>query len=144
MPDTSPILDESLREQLVATRDRAYAPYSQHPVGAALQTPEGEWFFGCNVEIANYKGLCAEASAIAAMVSSGTQQIATLYVIGPGEHLCTPCGDCRQRIREFASPATRIHVLNAAGQVLKSYDMETLLPDSFGPENIGKPSPMSG
>ena len=77
------------------------------------------------------------------MVSSGTQQIATLYVIGPGEHLCTPCGDCRQRIREFASPATRIHVLNAEGQVLKSYDMETLLPDSFGPENIGKSSPMS-
>ncbi|MAX33916.1 MAG: cytidine deaminase [Halomonadaceae bacterium] len=143
MPDASATLDASLRAQLIATRDRAYVPYSQHPVGAALQTPEGEWFLGCNVEIANYKGLCAEASAIAAMVSSGTQQIAALYVIGPGEHLCTPCGDCRQRIREFASPATRIHVLNAEGQVLKSYDMETLLPDSFGPENIGKPSPMS-
>jgi cytidine deaminase len=143
MPDASATLDASLCAQLIATRDRAYVPYSQHSVGAALQTPQGEWFLGCNVEIANYKGLCAEASAIAAMVSSGTRQIAALYVIGPGEHLCTPCGDCRQRIREFASPDTRVHVLDAKGQVLKSYDMETLLPDSFGPENIGKPSPMS-
>nr|WP_192035055.1 cytidine deaminase [Halomonas sp. YLGW01] len=143
MPDDTSTLDASLRARLIATRDRAYVPYSRHPVGAALETPEGDWFLGCNVEIANYKGLCAEASAIAAMVSAGTQQIATLYVIGPGEHLCTPCGDCRQRIREFASPSTRIHVLDAGGQVLKSYDMETLLPDSFGPENIGKPSPMT-
>lgn len=141
MPDDT-TLTATLRTRLIATRARAYVPYSQHPVGAALQTPDGEWFLGCNVEIANYKGLCAEASAIAAMVSAGVQQIATLYVIGPGGSLCTPCGDCRQRIREFASPATRIHVLDADGQVLKSYDMETLLPDSFGPENIGKPSLM--
>ena len=143
MPEDAVTLDATRLTRLIATRDRAYVPYSQHPVGATLQTPDGDWFFGCNVELANYKGLCAEASAIAAMVSSGARQIATLYVIGPGEHLCTPCGDCRQRIREFASPATRIHVLDAKGQLMKSYDMEALLPDAFGPENIGKPSPMN-
>lgn len=132
-----------LHRRLREVRDRAYVPYSGHPVGAALEAPDGRLFFGCNVEIANYKGLCAEASAIAAMVSAGQQSIRQLYVIGPGEHLCTPCGDCRQRIREFASPETRIHVLDGEGETLKSYGMEELLPDSFGPENLGKPSPMT-
>ncbi|QJQ96160.1 MULTISPECIES: cytidine deaminase [Halomonadaceae] len=134
---------DEIRTRLLAVRDNAYVPYSHHPVGAALSTPGGEWFYGCNVEIANYKGLCAEASAIAAMVGSGQQEIDEIYVIGPGEHLCTPCGDCRQRIREFAGPDTRIDVLDANGRHLKSYRMDELLPDSFGPENIGKPSPMS-
>ncbi|SFT98971.1 cytidine deaminase [Halomonas saccharevitans] len=57
-------------------------------------------------------------------------------MIGPGEHLCTPCGDCRQRIREFATPATRIRVVDAQGRLLRDYTMEALLPDSFGPENL--------
>lgn len=128
-----------LRQRLLAVRDNAYAPYSRHPVGAALATDDGQLFYGCNVESANYKGLCAEASAIAAMVSSGRQCIAEIYVIGPGNHLCTPCGDCRQRIREFATPETRIHVLDGQGDWLRSYRMEELLPDSFGPENLTRP-----
>ncbi|GGX92327.1 cytidine deaminase [Litchfieldella qijiaojingensis] len=138
---TYPIPHE-LRQRLISVRDNAYAPYSRHPVGAALESDDGQLFYGCNVEIANYKGLCAEASAISAMVSSGRKAIATLYVIGPGERLCTPCGDCRQRIREFASPETRIHVLDAQGNWLKSYSMDELLPDSFGPENLGQSSSM--
>ncbi|MBZ9557700.1 MULTISPECIES: cytidine deaminase [Modicisalibacter] len=139
----SPI-DPAIVERLLAVRDHAYVAYSAHPVGALIETPSGSRYAGCNVEIANYKGLCAEAGAIAAMVAAGERDIATLYVIGPGAHRCTPCGDCRQRIREFASPTTRIHVLDADGQCLKSYSMEALLPDSFGPENLGKPSPMGG
>lgn len=135
---------DELRAGLQEVRDRAYVPYSGHPVGAALEAPDGRLFFGCNVEIANYKGLCAEASAIAAMVSAGQRRIETLYVIGPGERLCSPCGDCRQRIREFATPETRIHVLDGEGTVLKSYSMEELLPDSFGPENLGHASTMNG
>ncbi|EPC02706.1 hypothetical protein L861_10195 [Litchfieldella anticariensis FP35 = DSM 16096] len=138
---TYPIPND-IRQRLLAVRDNAYVPYSHHPVGAALESGNGQIFYGCNVEIANYKGLCAEASAIAAMVSSGQQTITALYVIGPGEHLCTPCGDCRQRIREFASPETQIHVLDAQGEWLKSYSMDELLPDSFGPENLGQSSPM--
>lgn len=137
-------VDSDIVERLIAVRDRAYVAYSAHPVGALIETPAGSRYAGCNVEIANYKGLCAEAGAIAAMVAGGERDIATLYVIGPGEHLCTPCGDCRQRIREFASPATQIHVLDANGQCLRSYTMEALLPDSFGPENLGKSSPMGG
>lgn len=135
-------IDSSIVERLLAVRDQAYAPYSAHPVGALIETASGQRYAGCNVEIANYKGLCAEAGAIAAMIANGERHIDTLYVIGPAEHLCTPCGDCRQRIREFASPTTHIHVLDGHGQWLKSYSMDALLPDSFGPENIGKPSPM--
>lgn len=136
-------LPESLRQQLVAVRDNAYAPYSNHPVGALLISASGTVYTGCNVESANYKGLCAEAGAIAAMVAHGEQEIKSIHVIGPGDGLCTPCGDCRQRIREFAAPDTEIVVVNAEGLPLKRYDMETLLPDSFGPENLGKPSKMA-
>lgn len=136
-------IDPALWQDLVRVREQAYVPYSRHPVAAVLETPAGQRYAGCNVEIANYKGLCAEAGAIAAMIAAGERDIAALYVLGPGDRPCTPCGDCRQRIREFASPQTRIHVLVGTGEVIKSYRMEELLPDSFGPENIGQPSAMT-
>lgn len=135
--------ERDIAERLREVRERAYVPYSGHPVGALVESDDGALFTGCNVEIANYKGLCAEASAIAAMVGNGRQRLRTVYVMGPGEHLCTPCGDCRQRIREFADRETRIKVLDDSGQLLKEYSMDALLPDAFGPENVGKPSPMS-
>ena len=74
--------------------------------------------------------------AIGAMIAQGEREIVTLYVIGPGHHLCTPCGDCRQRIREFATPSTQIMVLSKQGDVLKTYTMDSLLPDAFGPEQL--------
>ncbi|MCM5705161.1 cytidine deaminase [Larsenimonas salina] len=124
-------------ERLIAARDRAYTPYSNHPVAALVEDDQKRQFTGCNVEIANYKGLCAEASAIASMVSqTGSTALARVVVMGPGEALCTPCGDCRQRIREFATPDTEIVVVSGEGEVLKRYSMDALLPDSFGPENL--------
>lgn len=123
-------------DALIAVRGRAYAPYSNHPVGALLISESGQQFVGANVEVAHYKGLCAEASAIAAMVSAGELRLREVYVIGPGERLCTPCGDCRQRLREFATPDTVIRVVDGQGQLLKHYTMDELLPDSFGPENL--------
>ncbi|KAA0010308.1 cytidine deaminase [Billgrantia pellis] len=131
-----PGIDPSIVEALIAVRGNAYAPYSQHPVGAMVESESGARFAGANVEVAHYKGLCAEASAIAAMVGAGERRLRNVYVIGPGEHLCTPCGDCRQRIREFADAETRIHVVDAEGRLLKRYTMEQLLPDAFGPENL--------
>lgn len=128
--------DAALVAQLATASDNAYAPYSRHPVAAVAESEDGTRFAGANVEVAHYKGLCAEASAMAAMVTAGQRRLAAVYVMGPGEHLCTPCGDCRQRIREFATPDTRIHVLSRQGEVLKRYRMETLLPDAFGPENL--------
>lgn len=133
---------DDVRRTALNVRGHAYVPYSGHPVGAVLISESGKTYAGCNVESANYKGLCAEASAIAGMISSGEREIRTIYVIGPGEHLCTPCGDCRQRIREFATPETRIVVLDGEGSPLKRYTMDELLPDSFGPENLNKTSGM--
>lgn len=131
-----------IRKAALSVRDNAYVPYSDHPVGAVLISESGKTYTGCNVESANYKGLCAEASAIAGLISSGERQIRQIYVIGPGEHLCTPCGDCRQRIREFATPQTEIVVLDGDGAPLKQYTMDELLPDSFGPENLNRTSGM--
>ncbi|MGM0914814.1 MAG: cytidine deaminase [Pseudomonadota bacterium] len=130
--------DATLIEALVAVRERAYAPYSRHPVGALVIGESGTRYAGANVEVAHYKGLCAEASAISAMVSAGERRLREVWVIGPGEHLCTPCGDCRQRIREFADEHTRIRVVNADGELLKEYTMAELLPDAFGPENLSQ------
>ncbi|MFY0990040.1 cytidine deaminase [Halomonas sp. C05BenzN] len=132
-------VDPALVAELIAVRDRAYAPYSHHPVGAMVESESGTRYFGANVEVAHYKSLCAEASAIAAMASAGERHLRHVYVIGPGEHLCSPCGDCRQRIREFADGETRIHVLDARGGRLRHYTMEELLPDAFGPENLVQP-----
>ncbi|SDI96008.1 cytidine deaminase [Billgrantia gudaonensis] len=134
MNETS--IDTAIVGELIAVRDRAYAPYSKHPVGALVESDSGTRYLGANVEVAHYKSICAEASAIAAMASAGERRLRDVYVIGPGEHLCTPCGDCRQRIREFATPETRIHVVDARGRLLKCYTMDELLPDAFGPENL--------
>jgi len=115
---------------------RAYAPYSRFPVGAALRTPSGAIFVGCNVENAAYpQGACAEAGAIGAMALAGERRIAEILVIGDGEGLCTPCGGCRQRIREFAAPETQIHVAGPEG-VRARFTLQELLPHSFGPGNL--------
>jgi cytidine deaminase len=128
---------EALFAAAKAAFDHAYAPYSKFPVGAAVLTPEGEIFAGCNVENAAYpNGWCAETSAIAAMASAGRRRIAEVLVVGGGSGLCTPCGGCRQRIREFAAPETPIHVAGPEG-VRASFTLAQLLPESFGPENLG-------
>ena len=130
-------VDPAVVAALIAVRGHAYAPYSHHPVGALVESDSGARYVGANVEVAHYKGICAEASAIAAMVSAGDRRLRHVYVIGPGEHPCTPCGDCRQRIREFAGADTRIHVIDAEGRLLRRYIIDELLPDAFGPENLG-------
>jgi len=87
-------------------------PYSHFQVGAAILTKSGKFYSGCNVENAAYpEGTCAEAGAIASMVLDGETQIKDIYVIGHGDALVTPCGGCRQKIREFSSADTMIHIL---------------------------------
>ncbi len=131
----------SLDALFEAARDvqmRAYAPYSCFKVGAAIATESGRIFAGCNVENAAYPvGTCAEAAAIAAMVAAGESRISSVVVMGEGEHLVTPCGGCRQRIREFARPETPIHVAGPEG-IRAHFTMETLLPFSFGPGHLAR------
>ena len=121
-------------------RDRAYAPYSGHPVGAALVTDDGRVFSGCNVENAAFPlGSCAEQSAIAAMVRGNGRVIAEMAVVGPADGPCPPCGGCRQRIREFAASDTVIHLCNER-DVLKTMTMDELLPVPFGPNQGDNPN----
>ena len=119
-----------------AARARAYAPYSNHPVGAAIIDENGELHAGCNVENAAYpQGVCAEAAAISAMVMGGGTQIWAIAVSGPGPELCTPCGGCRQKIREFAMAETPVIICGPEGFEAE-FSMDELLPMSFGPENL--------
>jgi cytidine deaminase len=115
---------------------RAYAPYSGFKVGAAVLAQDGTVHAGCNVENAAYPvGTCAEAAAIAAMVAAGETRIAAILVIGEGDALVTPCGACRQRIREFARDDTPVHVAGSRG-VRQSFRLAELLPFAFGPDNL--------
>jgi cytidine deaminase len=128
--------EPELLEAARAVQANAHAPYSKFEVGAALRTPSGRVFTGCNVENAAYPlGTCAEAGAIAAMVAAGEDAIAVILTVADGDLLATPCGGCRQRIREFANGSTVVHVAGPEG-VRRSYTMSELLPDSFGPQNL--------
>ena len=121
-----------------AAQARAYTPYSRFNVGAAIRAPSGAIYSGCNVENAAYpQGACAEAGAIAAMALGGERRIVEIVVVGDGEALCTPCGGCRQRIREFADLQTRIHVAGPEG-VRASFTLDELLPHSFGPDHLAR------
>ncbi|GAA4252956.1 cytidine deaminase [Azospirillum formosense] len=137
-PQESPIADSLI----AAARDamaQAYAPYSHFSVGAAILGESGRIHAGANVENAAYpQGQCAEASAIGAMILAGDRSVRAIVVMGgqPGDgRLCTPCGGCRQRLREFAKPDTPIHVCGPEG-LRRTFTLEELLPHSFGPDNL--------
>lgn len=120
-----------------SARLKAYAPYSKFLVGAAVRDERGNIYGGCNIENAAYpQGWCAETSAIAAMIMSGGHAITEMAVIGTGDLLCTPCGGCRQKIREFAKGDVKIHVCGEDGKVKQTFTLDELLPSSFGPENL--------
>ncbi len=127
---------EKLFNAAKMVRDNAHVPYSNFKVGAAFLTEDNSIISGCNVENAAYpQSQCAEASAIGNLVSQGFSKIKEVVVIGSGSLLCSPCGGCRQRLREFASLETQIHMCNSDGH-LKTSTLKELLPDSFGPENL--------
>ena len=127
---------EKLFNAAKMVRENAHVPYSNFKVGAAFLTENNSIVSGCNVENAAYpQSQCAEASAIGNLVSQGFSKIKEVVVIGSGSLLCSPCGGCRQRLREFASLETQIHMCNSDGH-LKTSTLKELLPDSFGPENL--------
>ena len=118
---------------------RAHAPYSKFHVGAALRAEDGSIHGGCNVENAAYpQGTCAEAGAIAAMVAAGGKRILECVVVGPGPGVIAPCGGCRQKLREFASDDTPIHLCGPDG-LHRTMTLGQLLPMSFGPHHLEKP-----
>lgn len=132
---------QDLFDAAVAAQTNAHCPYSNYPVGAAVRTTSGAIFSGCNVENAAYpNGTCAEAGAIAAMVLAGEREIVEVLTVTGGDVPGTPCGGCRQRIREFAGQDARIYSTTLAGATdptaSSTFTMADLLPDSFGPERL--------
>ena len=127
---------QKLFEEAKKVREKAYVPYSQFKVGAAFLTDDNSIVVGCNVENAAYpQSQCAEASAIGNLISQGYKNIVEVVVIGSGNKLCSPCGGCRQRLREFSKLDVSIHMCNIDGYI-KTSTLGELLPDSFGPENL--------
>ncbi len=127
---------QALFNAALAVRQHAYAPYSGFAVGAALVTPSGAIFSGTNVENAAYPaGTCAETNAIAAMIAAGERQIVEILVVAEGAALTTPCGACRQRIREFAAPEAKIHAASTEA-IRATFTLGALLPEAFGPDNL--------
>jgi cytidine deaminase len=121
-----------------AARARAYAPYSHFAVGAAVLDEQGRVHAGCNVENAAYpQGLCAEAAALSAMVLGGGRRAGALLVLGTGPALVTPCGGCRQKLREFAAGDVPV-LLADAGGVRARFTLDELLPQAFGPAHLGR------
>jgi cytidine deaminase len=134
---------KELFEAALAARAHAHAPYSRFGVGAAVRGATGGVHAGCNVENAAYPvGTCAEAGALAAMCLAGETRAVEVVVMGwrvgtdgADAPLCTPCGGCRQRLREFMAPTALIHCAGPGG-ILRTFTLEELLPASFGPENL--------
>ena len=126
---------EELKAAAIAMLDKAYAPYSHFPVGAALECMDGTVFTGCNVENAVYPaGICAERNAISHAVSEGQTRFRRIVVAGKSQDFCVPCGVCRQVMREFA-PDLEIICLNGHGEE-KTFTLPELLPHSFGPDHL--------
>jgi len=130
-------LQELIQSAIIAYQ-HAYAPYSQFPVGAAVLDEQGDIYHGCNVENAAYpSGSCAEEQAIGSMVAAGGRRIRKIVIIGTSDAPVTPCGACRQRIREFGDSQTVIEVHDVKRGLQKTYGIDALLPDAFGPHNLG-------
>jgi cytidine deaminase len=125
-------------DQLIAVAHQAqanaYAPYSNFPVGAALLSRSGKVFVGANVENALFGlSLCAERNALFQAVASGEREFEALAVVSePG---VTPCGPCRQALREFDDGSLRILVADTQGRH-RSYTLRELLPDAFGADDL--------
>jgi cytidine deaminase len=133
------VASEEMMALARAVMSRAYAPYSGFRVGAVLRGVNGKLYAGCNVENAAYpQGTCAEVAAIAAMVADGERRIAEVLVMGEGDSLVTPCGGCRQHLREFAADTVPVHLCDPAG-VRRTATIGELLPLAFGPDHLAGP-----
>lgn len=116
-------------------RENAYAPYSKFKVGAAVLSENNQIFSGCNVENASYPcGTCAEAGAIAAMIAAGERKIKEILVVADTKQIM-PCGNCLQKIIEFAEETTLIHSADVQGNI-KTFRVDDILKHNFSAKNL--------
>ncbi len=121
--------EQRLVESARLASERAYCRYSRYAVGAAIESESGRIYTGCNVENASYGAtMCAERSAIFALVGAGERKILSVCVYAPGEPMAMPCGMCRQVISEFCRDA-RVLVAGPRGVLRRSF--AALLPEAF-------------
>lgn len=141
--ELSEIEVQTLIRSAIAARDKAYAPYSEFKVGAALLCSDGRVFYGCNVENAAYgAGICAERGAGMHALAEGAQEFTAIAVVGwkdgteeQNRGLSYPCGICRQFLNEFADGRMRVYVAKSTTDY-EEKDLISLLPHSFGPQNL--------
>ena len=141
------VSNEALVQLAIEARNHAYVPYSHYAVGAALLCSDGTVYGGANLENAAYTpSNCAERTAFFRAVFEGRRDFVAIAVVGGPEGevptaWCTPCGVCRQVIREWCDPATFRIVLGKADAAPREYLLQDILPMGFGPEDLGESSP---
>ncbi|GAB3961918.1 cytidine deaminase [Actinoallomurus acanthiterrae] len=122
---------EALREAARAAMAKAYAPYSDFPVGAAGLTDDGRIVSGCNVENASYGvGLCAECGLVSDLYGSGGGRLVAVAVVGRDGAPLMPCGRCRQLLWEHGGPGMLLETVRGIRP------MREVLPDAFGPDDL--------
>lgn len=135
--------DRRLIRAALQARERAYSPYSHFQVGAALLAEDGRIFTGCNIENAAYSVTnCAERTAFFKAVSEGVYDFQGIAIVGGAggqepSGLCPPCGVCRQVMMEFCNPETFQIILAVDKEHYDIYTLKELLPQGFGPKNLG-------
>ena len=133
------MLTEELKQRLIAealtARKASYSPYSHFPVGAAVLAEDGRIYGGTNIENAAYpSSLCAERVAIFKAISEGNRHIQAIAVATHAGG--SPCGACRQVMREFGEQDMPVLLADAEGNLVEETSLATLLPRSFGPEDL--------
>ena len=116
----------------------SHSPYSRLKVGSAILSTNGNFYSCCNVEAVSFPcSVCAEAAVVSIMVANGDKKIKEIVVVSDGKNLITPCGLCLQRIFEFSTVRTIVHLANLKG-IQKSFTIKELLPKAFWEEELRK------
>ena len=121
----------ALKTAAIEAMKRAYAPYSEFPVGAAALVDDGRIVSGCNVENASYGvGLCAECSLVSNLAMTGGGKLVAFTCVDGNEDVLMPCGRCRQLLYEHSAPGMVLETVSG----MKTIDQ--VLPDAFGPRQL--------
>lgn len=132
---------ERLLQLALTAQGRARAPYSRFNVGAAVLGGSGATYPGCNVESASYGAtICAERSAVVGAVAAGESAIVACVVVTPTAEPSSPCGVCRQLLREFGTDVL-VFAASSVSDAVYAARLGDLLPLSFGPDNLGEGQP---